>query len=157
MSMYCTVKQLRDFSMSQALFNTMDQAGLIPLIGAASDFADSYLQSKFQLPLISYGLDLSMMVAHIATFYALIKRGMNPEGQEDLLIQKRYNHAESWLMKIADEKITPTFIDSSGTGDDGQGLFVTSAPSRGFTVSGFKQIVSNQVINQFGFGEDEIG
>src|ERR1017187_6362876 len=108
MSMYCTTQDLRNYSMTPALYTSMDQAGLVPLIGAASDFADSFLQSQFELPLVSWGKDLSMMVAHIATFYAMIKRGFNPESREDALIQKRYNHAENWLMKISEEKLHPT-------------------------------------------------
>lgn len=114
---------------------------------AASAVADSYLQSRYQLPLLQWGQDLSRAVAIIAAYDLLTSRGYNPQSSADQNVRQRYLDALAWLDSISKGASTPSYVtDSStptGTTDgststetDGAFQMVTSSV-RGWTSRGY--------------------
>lgn len=67
---------------------------------AASDLADSYLRSRYVLPLTGYGDDLKRAVCAIAAWDLLSTRGYNPQGSDEA-IQTRQEQAIAWLKDVS--------------------------------------------------------
>lgn len=119
---------------------------------AASAIADSYLQSRYSLPLTSWGKDLARVVAVVAAYDLLSTRGFNPAAGADVNWRQRYLDALEWLQEVSRGTQTPAYVvDSSisggdaatSTGADGSvntataGAFqVTTSPVRGWTNRG---------------------
>lgn len=84
----------------------------------ASDHADSYLISRFDLPLASWGKDLRRAVANIALYDIMSTRGYSPESGDNASIRDRAKDAEAWLKDVSAGKATPTgVVDSSAGGN----------------------------------------
>lgn len=99
---------------------------------AASDFADGFLASRFNLPLTIWGADLKRYVCSIAAYYLAGYVGMNPETNAPMLIH-RYNEALDWLKGINNKTIHPNWTDSTSSE---QGAFVMSDSQRGWSTRG---------------------
>lgn len=120
---------------------------------AASSVADSYLQSRYQLPLVTWGKDLARVVAVIAAYDLLSARGYNPMAGADVNWRQRYLDALAWLDQVSKGEQSPSYLsDSSGatsggpiksTAIDGSivtttqgGFSVTTSDVRGWTGRG---------------------
>lgn len=79
----------------------------------ASAKVDSYLRSRFTLPLVQWGDDLVQATCRLAA-YALIRvRGYNPDSEADKQYDVDRKETEAWLKDIASGKATPDVVDSS--------------------------------------------
>jgi phage gp36-like protein len=115
-SSYAQVSDLLKYGLSQAALNTVTTDVTIQQahLDAASDLADSYLRSKFNLPLISWGLALTQKVCEIGAYTLIDLRGYDPENPLDMPIYNRYKAAVSWLERITEGEVNPVVVDSSG-------------------------------------------
>lgn len=68
---------------------------------AASDLADSYMRSRYALPLTGYGDDLKRAVCAVAAWDLLSTRGFAPQGGADEAVQTRYESAIGWLKDVS--------------------------------------------------------
>lgn len=100
-------------------------------LAAASSLADSYLRSRYRLPLVSWGDDLRERVCHLAAYQLLSVRGFNPELGADQNIRLRYEDAITWLKAIAAGLVHPDVQDSAPT-PLGVAPAIVSAPPRGW-------------------------
>lgn len=89
---------------------TIQDAALL----AASALADSYLESRFTLPLTSWGKDLSRVVCFIAAYDILTSRGYSPQSPDDH-IRQRYQDALAWLQEVSQGTQTPSHVADSST------------------------------------------
>lgn len=87
-------------------------------LARASSVADGYIRKRFNLPLKDYTQSLTQAVADIATWIVMKDRGFNPEAESTKAIQGAYRDALDWLESVANNKIDPAFVDSTGEGQD---------------------------------------
>lgn len=68
---------------------------------AASDVADSYLRSRYTVPLTGYGDDLKGAVCKLAAYELLRARGYDPSAGSDESIKNGRDEAVSWLKDVS--------------------------------------------------------
>ncbi len=124
MPAYATTTDLATLGIAAAALANVPPATQQAAVDAACALADGYLGAKFELPLTSWGKDLTLNVAKIAAFEALRMRGFAPEGI-DQAIRDGYTDAIAWLRDIARGVVTPIVVDSSSAGTVG-GAFVVA-------------------------------
>ncbi len=106
------------------------------LLGA-TDEAESYLAKapSIDLPLTDWSEALTMHVARIAAYGIMLRRGFQPEGPDQLIVQMRLD-AIAWLKMVAsgDVEIVPPDPDPDpgGGGTDSDSAHVFSEPPRGW-------------------------
>jgi phage gp36-like protein len=117
-------------------------------LDAASALADSYLQSRYVLPLVTWGNDLKRIVAVIAAYDLITTRGYSPAGNADENVRQRYLDALKWLEAVRDSHGTPSQITDSSTAggatgadgsvnvDGGSDFQFTTGSVRGWTSRG---------------------
>ena len=145
-SQYGTEAQLISLSITQAAATRFGNTAMDAALQAASSIADGYINSVFVLPLQTspqgWDMSLTLHVCNIAAYLLYNQFGFNPNAPQDQLIVKRYNDALAWLQSISDEKLTPNWVDSSGSTPQSQaaGPFVISDPPVGFTNRGVNNL-----------------
>lgn len=68
---------------------------------AASDVADSYLRSRYTLPLTGYGDDLKGAVCKLAAYELMRARGYAPGAGRDESLKDSRDEAVSWLKDVS--------------------------------------------------------
>lgn len=128
---YANLDDLDALGMPAAALATRTPSQRAAALAAASEKADGKLAVAFDLPLVSWGLDLTEAVCKIAAYDLLSVRGFNPDGA-DQNIRDRYDDAWKWLREVADARAIPVgLVDSTTDVDDG-GIAVVSYASRGW-------------------------
>ncbi len=135
MSSYCTVQQLLSFALPSEAVQNLSNTQLQAECDAASTLADSYLRGRYNLPLVSFDIELSMQVAYIAAYNIMASRGYNPETGADSIYQTRWIAATEWFKGVQRQAIHPN-ITPSPTGDPTLTFpQVNTAPERGWDSS----------------------
>jgi len=106
-----------DFTVPAAALTRFSLEEKEDAISKACAFADGYLNSRFRLPLTTFGGDLTDCVAAIATYKLMMKRGMAPTSGDNTELYNRYKDAVSWLKDVVAGKVTPTNVADSGAGE----------------------------------------
>ena len=141
---YATTADLAAVGMVPQILNTIAGATQLAALAAASALADSFLQSRWTLPLASWGSDLARCVAIIAAYDLLSARGYNPAAGADVNWRLRYLDELAWLKEIAQGEQTPSAVIDSGSpggnpGNPGNGQngddSVTYATDGGFSLT----------------------
>lgn len=99
---------------------------------AASAIIDSYLASRFDLPLASVGLDIKSCCAQLAAWSLMKRRGFNAGSTDAETLRMSYEDQVKWLTNVAKGLATPAFPqtqDLEGTNPQEQAFVV--APSQG--------------------------
>lgn len=97
----------------------------------ACAMADGYLAVRYVLPLASWGDDLRGQVCALAASSLMITLGLDPEGNDAILLRQREKTALDWFRGVAAKKIHPA-VTEGGTSVDG--AVVISPPARGWDV-----------------------
>jgi phage gp36-like protein len=103
-SQYATKTDLEQLALpSRALEDSVD-ADLTAALVAASSEADSYLEARYTLPLLTWPAVLRLMVAKIAAYHIQAGKGFQPDADPERPdpIVKGYEDAIAWLEKIHD-------------------------------------------------------
>lgn len=136
MASYATTTDLGIFGLTKEALKKFTPEKQTGELSAASRFVDSYLGSRYVLPLTVWEDDLKSAVSIIAAYNMMSSGGgWNPvEGSADEHLYKRYLVVLKWLEGIGPGKITPTgVVDSSVVaGDDGLVPVVASDEPRGW-------------------------
>jgi phage gp36-like protein len=90
-----------------------EDSELEAVILAASSTAYSYIRSRYRLPLVTWGHDLRLAVAKIATYIAFSSRGFDPSNPADQVILKNYDDAIAWLKDVAGNRAAADVVDTS--------------------------------------------
>lgn len=132
MSSYATIAQLLQFALPaeavQGISNTVLQAEL----DAASTWADSYLRGRYALPLVSFDIELTMMVCYVAAYNIMASRGYNPEQGADSIYQSRWQQALDWFKAVQRQAIHPNVVPQPTTDPTYGFPQVNTAPQRGW-------------------------
>lgn len=100
-------------------------------LAAASEKADGKLALRYDLPLVSWGSDLTEAVCKLAAYEEMSVRGFNPDGS-DGHIRDRHNDAWKWLSEVADGRVSPVgLVDSTADVED-DGVIVYTDARRGW-------------------------
>lgn len=131
MSAYASRADLTRFGISAAALTSVSTDTQDAALEAASRVADSYLRSRYTLPLTGYGDDLKRAVCAIAAWDLLSTRGYDPQRGGDEAVRLRTDAAMSWLKDI-----------SAGRAAVSGGV-TTPGPSRPSRVASAARIVSD--------------
>lgn len=134
-SQYATSDQIQTLGITPAdyaRFEELAPGSVLAALQASSSEADSYLSGQFVTPIQTWDMALVRAVCWMAAKYLFDQLGYNPGAPADESIEKRYEQAIAWLSKIADKKISPSYVDSSGTTEPA-GVYVVSDCPVGFT------------------------
>lgn len=101
MSAYADRTDLTRFGISAAALSSVSTATQDAALEAASRVADSYLRSRYTLPLTGYGDDLKRAVCAIAAWDLLSTRGYDPQRGGDEAVRMRSDAAVSWLKDVS--------------------------------------------------------
>jgi phage gp36-like protein len=132
MSAYATRAELETYGLAAELISSVSNDTVDDCLSAASRYADSYLQTRYELPLVAYGVDLTMAVCEIATYRLLVSlKLMQPLTNDYQVWRDRHDMAIKWLEGIASGKISPPDIVSTDPDADGT-CVVSSEEIRGW-------------------------
>jgi phage gp36-like protein len=115
---YCLVTDLGLAIRAEAL-DGLDTFTMQDCIDGAADTIDSYLRSRYALPLRSWGKDIRRCCAILAVYDAMTARGFNPANSGDDQLELRYEKQIQWLRDISNEKASPNVIDASSPASPG--------------------------------------
>lgn len=105
MSQYATVTDIANLGIAAAAIASFTTAQKDEALQAASSEADSYLSSRYELPLATWPKVLRLHVANMAAYMLLSNRGFAPDGS-DQNIRDRHRDAVAWLQRVAERKAT---------------------------------------------------
>ncbi|UZX16554.1 DUF1320 domain-containing protein [Thermus sp. PS18] len=110
---YASRTDLHALGLPEAVLASIPEAEQEAALEAASALADSYLRTRYDLPLASWGRGLTRAVALIAAYDLMSRRGYDPTrpGQENL--RMRYEDAIRWLEGVAAGRVDPGVVDAS--------------------------------------------
>ena len=97
----------------------------------ASRVADSYIGSRYVLPLTGWGDDLRAAVCALAEYTIGGSKAFAADGGKTALRQ-RYDDAIAWLVKVRDGAVIPSGLADSSTSSHSAGMTVYSDPPRGW-------------------------
>lgn len=98
---YATTTDLTRFGLPSSALTSVSSTTQEEAISAASAFADSYLRSRYVVPLTSYGDDLSQCVCAIAAETLLTSRGLDPTRANGDVVTLRADNARAWLRDVS--------------------------------------------------------
>lgn len=102
----------------------------------ASSVADGYIRKRFNLPLLSWTQSLTQAVADMATWKLMKARGFNPDSESTKVIMGAYRDALDWLEDVANNKVDPAFVDSSGAGQNEANAATNTVAEKPFVAYG---------------------
>lgn len=104
-----------------ALPASITTAEIIAQVTSSSGVADSYMGSRFRLPISAWGVDLTAAVCKHAAFELVASQvGFNPEAGHNMVLLDRKTDAIRWFEQIAAGKVTPTgIVDSTPSAGPG--------------------------------------
>ena len=100
-------------------------------LAAASELADSYLRTRYVLPLLAWGNDLRRAVCQIATYDLFVTRGYNPAAAADVNYRMRYEDAIAWLKSVARQEAQADVVTSDTQAQYDEPTIITS-PRQGW-------------------------
>lgn len=101
---------------------------LAEALQAASDELSSYLQAQYTLPLLQWDTSLTWHTCQVATYIALVVRGLAPATTDLELVKSNYRMALDWVRRIQAGWRPATWIDSSPGGFTPQTYVASNLP-----------------------------
>lgn len=146
MAAYATTADLVQLAISAAALGNVSLGDQEAALEAASRLADSYLGSRFELPISAWGADLKQQVCSLAAYRIMQVRGYSPETGDAEVFRDNYDDAIRWLERVASGTVTPiNVVDSSdspgnttdATGNARERPFVVQPVSDSCSAGGF--------------------
>lgn len=98
---YATTTDLARFGLPSGALTGVSSTTQEAALDAASALADSYLRSRYTVPLTSYGVDLTQQVCALAAETLLTTRGFDPSRANGDAIVLRADNARAWLRDVS--------------------------------------------------------
>lgn len=132
MSQYALAADLYALGLPSAALGDLSADAITAALVAASGAADGYLATRYKLPLVSCGDEVTRRVCHLAAFDLLTTRGTRPGDALDLIV-KRNDDAIAWFRDVSRGLVQPAgIVDATPTFDEqhpvlatGDALFAT--------------------------------
>ncbi len=130
-SSYCDPIKLSQLGLSEDELRAMPPERIASALRAASSFADSYLDKKYILPLITWDDALELAVAQVAAWTLKRVDGFNPMAGASNIYRDGYKDAVAWLEDAqinGSPGIVGTVVTSSPTGPNAIASFASDCP-----------------------------
>jgi phage gp36-like protein len=134
MSLYCQTSDLITIGINAIALQDVPVPDQQAACQQASDLADSYMRGRYQLPLLSWGSDITYHTAQIAVYLVLKARGYNPSAGADDNVRLGYEDSIKWFEGIQRQNTHPNVTPSvAQPGDPVYDLpQVRTSPERGW-------------------------
>lgn len=133
MVQYVTSSDFLNQSLPAEAFTTLPAGTIDKALQWASAYANSKLQKRYALPLVSWGDDLRAAVCDLASLRLLRFRGFKPGSGANVAITDASKEAKDWLQEVADGLAElDSCVDSTPLVDEA-GSLVASDPAADFT------------------------
>lgn len=111
---YATLSDLATCGLPNGALATIDDATKQAALDDRSDYADTFIGDKVQLPLQApYPRVLIRMVCFQASYDLLCFRGFNPDNPADLNVQRRHDEADKWFQRVANGQARVNFKETA--------------------------------------------
>lgn len=140
MSAYCTVPEVSSLGIKRDAYADKEPTEVEAEIGSTSDLIDSYLGSRYTLPLIVFPEVIRQCCAKLSACNLIDSLGRDPDA--DPLVDTIRKQWLDWLKMVAAGTVTPPgVVDSTpgATAGSTPGARVLSGESRGYSVRGTGQ------------------
>jgi phage gp36-like protein len=128
---YCDPSDIVSDAVPEAAIEDITASARANACISASEEADGYLNSAYELPLSAWGLDLRSKCAEMAAAKLFRQRGFDPDGP-DKVVMDTEKAAIEWLNRIANGRLKPPGIVDTTTDDFEGGSFIATTTSRGW-------------------------
>lgn len=98
---YATTTDLTRFGLPSTALTGVSSTTQEEAISAASALADSYMRSRYAVPLTAWGDDLTQCVCALAAETLLTSRGLDPGRANGDVILTRADNARAWLKDVS--------------------------------------------------------
>lgn len=111
---YATTTHFDQFGLPSATLNALASSTVQDaLLSAASGRMDSYLGTRYAVPLTTYGDEVRECACVLAAYAIVQRRGFNPDNAWETALQERRKEALEWLRDIASGKASVPGITES--------------------------------------------
>lgn len=135
MAAYATVEDLKAISLPPKVVESVTSEAAEAALEHASRLADSYIGTRFRLPIAAWEADLTKVVCDIAAYGLMKRRGWNPGVADAEQIRLGYDDAVMWLKHVSQGVTSPFGIVqaevSDATDETMNGFPLVSAPVQG--------------------------
>lgn len=115
---YVTIAELARLGIPGDAYSGFTNEHINAALLAASSTADMYLRKRYELPLVSWGDDLRLLVAKLASLNLMTTRGFRPNaGAEDAVVDAKNDSLEQ-LKLIARGELEIECVDSTPEVDE---------------------------------------
>jgi phage gp36-like protein len=138
-SAYCTVAEVGTLGIKRDAYAGKTKEEVEQQIVSTSDFIDSFLGSRYTLPLLVFPDVIKECCADLAAIALIRGGGVDPDADQDIITMRK--EWVDWLKLVAAGTVTPPGVTDSTPGatpgsSPGGGGRITSSPSRGYSVRG---------------------
>lgn len=130
MSQYATKTDLVELAVSPRMLDGVSDEMIDRMLAAASATADSYIRSRYSLPLTTWGDDLRLAITRIAALLIVSARGMDPNDPTCAVFVNGRDSAMKWLVDVSSGRASLDVVVTSPSA--GQAARVYSLPKRGW-------------------------
>jgi len=130
LSQYLTPTEFRTFGLSQAALASYSDDQIAQFLIAASDWADGYLRSRYQLPLVFWSQDLKIACAQYAVYLILNHRGYDATDPTGAQVYTTLKQAEKFWEDVNSGVRSLEVVETSSTPRLGARMY--SRPQRGW-------------------------
>lgn len=109
---YATPADLAAYGLPAAATASLPPATVAAALDDVSRLADGYLKSRYTMPLVSWGSELTSAVCKIAAYNLFCVRGFNPGSGADVNLRMRHDDAMTWLKAVSRQEVHPEVVDS---------------------------------------------
>lgn len=132
MAAYAISADLASYGVPAAALARFDSAAQTSSLEGASSLIDSYLASRYTLPLVSWGDDLRRAACIITLYDLMSGLGFSPMASADENLRRRYEDVIAWLRGIAAGSVTPVSVVDSTPSTTENGAAIYSYAKRGW-------------------------
>ncbi len=129
---YADPTDITAFAVPEASIEEIGASQRVDALVAATEVADGFLNSSFELPISAWGSDLRQNVAILAAATLFRQRGADPQGP-DVIVFDSESRAMKWFDRISNGRLKPPgIVDTTPDAFEGGGFVVMSKPKRGW-------------------------
>lgn len=126
---YVTISELARLGIPGDAYSGKPNTEINAALLAWSVFADSYIAKRYTLPLVSWGDDLRLAVAQLASLALMGNRGFRPGSGNDEIAVDSKNDARGWLLDISTGKAElAECVDSTPELDEAGAMVASDEP-----------------------------
>lgn len=124
---YAVTAQLKLYGLPGAVVDAVEAAipgSVAGALEASSRVVDSYLAKKHKIPLVTYGIEVTLATCRLAAYDLLVAYGFNPEGADEQ-VRARRDDAIQWLRDVSNGRAEITTEDETPETSEGSPILVS--------------------------------